>query len=240
MLSSSTFPKSNLTVFQDKSLFCFGIDAVLIANFSHVKKSGTVFDLGSGNGIIPLLMSRTTPAKHFTALEVQSESAALASKNVEVNHLEEKIDVICGDIKNVRTLFKPECADTVTSNPPYAKENAVRKNPNEAKNIARHEVLCTLEDVVCATSYLLKSGGSFYMIHRPERLSEIFTTFTKYHLEPKTLQFVYPFADSCPTMIMIEGRKNARAELKILPPLVIYKAKGDYTEAVRKIIAIAT
>lgn len=235
MLSSAEFPKINLSVLQNPSSFCFGIDAVLLADFARVKKGDEVFDLGCGNGIIPLLMSRTTQASRFTALEIQAESAEIASKNVEINNLKEKIDVVQGDIKDVRNLFPPECANVVTSNPPYAKANSVRKNPDEAKNIARHEILCNLEDVVSAASYLLKSNGSFFMIHRPERLSEIFVSFSKYHLEPKTLQLVHPFADSAPTMIMIEGRKNARPEIKILPPLVIYQAKGEYSESVNRI-----
>ena len=234
-LSAATFPKINLTIMQDKSAFCFGIDAVLLSDFARVKNRAQVFDLGSGNGIIPLLMSRTSQASHFTALEIQKEASALASLNVEKNQLEEKIQVVCGDIKDVRSLFPPEAADVVTSNPPYAKANAVRKNPNVSKNIARHEILCNLEDVVSAASYLLKSNGSFFMIHRPERLSEIFVMFAKYRLEPKTLQLVQPYSDSAATMILIEGRKNARPEIKILPVLVIYKSQGEYSESVKKI-----
>ena len=234
-LSAATFPKTKLTVLQDKSSFCFGIDAVLLADFARVKNGGRVFDLGCGNGIIPLLMAKTSPASHFTALEIQEKSAEIASKNVEINNLEEKIQVVRGDIKEVRNLFPPECADVVTSNPPYARANAVRKNPNEAKNIARHEILCNLEDVVSAASYLLKSNGSFFMIHRPERLSEIFVQLAKYRLEAKTLRLIQPFADSAPTMILIEGRKNARPETKILPTLAIYKSQGEYSDAVKEI-----
>ena len=234
-LTFATFPKTNLSVYQDKSAFCFGIDAILLSDFASVKKNGKVFDLGTGTGIIPLLMAKTTNASHFTALEIQKESAEIARLNVEKNHLEEKISVVHGDIKSVRELFAPETADVVTSNPPYAKANAVRKNPNEAKNIARHEILCDLEDVVSAASYLLKSNGSFFMIHRPERLSEIFLMLSKYKLEAKTLRLVQPFLDSAPTMILIEGRKNARAEIKILPALVIYKSQGEYSESVKKI-----
>lgn len=234
-LSSATFPKTNLTILQDKSAFCFGIDAVLLADFASVKKGGKVFDLGTGTGIIPLLMAKTSQASHFTVLEIQKESAEITSLNVKKNHLEEKISVVNGDIKSVRELFEGECADVVTSNPPYAKANAVRKNPSEAKNIARHEILCNLEDVVSAASYLLKSNGTFFMIHRPERLSEIFVILSKYKLEAKTLQLVQSFSDSAPTMVLIEGRKNARPEIKILPTLVIYKSQGEYSESVKRI-----
>ena len=234
-LSVATFPKTKLTVLQDKSSFCFGIDAVLLADFASVKNGGKVFDLGTGNGIIPLLMAKTSQASHFTALEIQEKSAELASKNVEINNLEEKISVVHGDIKDARNLFPPECADVVTSNPPYAKANSVRKNPNEAKNIARHEILCNLEDVISAASYLLKSNGSFFMIHRPERLSEIFVLLSKYRLEAKNLRLIQSFADSAPTMILIEGRKNARPKTKILPTLSIYKSQGEYSDDVKEI-----
>lgn len=235
LLSCEEFSKTGLKVLQDKSAFCFGLDAVLLADFAHARKGDKIFDLGSGTGIIPLLMAKTNSALHFTALEIQEKSAEIAAKNVEINGLEDKIDVVCGDIKSVRSLFAPECADLVTANPPYAKANSARVNPDEAKSIARHEILCNLEDVVSGASYLLKSGGSFFMIHRPERLSEILVMLTKYRLEPKVLQLVQPFSDSAPTMLLIEGRKNARAEIKILPPLVIYKAKGEYSESVNRI-----
>lgn len=234
-LSCEEFPKISLRVLQNKSQFCFGIDAVLLSDFARVKKGSAVFDLGCGNGIIPLLMSRTTQASHFTALEIQKDVYELACQNVKINNMEEKINLVCGDVKNVRSLFRSECANAVTSNPPYARADALRKNPNEAKNIARHEVLCNLDDVVGAASYLLKSGGSFFMIHRPERLSEIFVTFSKHRLEPKVLQLVQPFREESPSMIMIEGRKNARAELKVLPPLVIYQGAGEYSEQVKSI-----
>ena len=234
-LSAATFPKTNLTILQDKSSFCFGIDAVLLADFTRVKSNDKVIDLGTGTGIIPLLMAKTSRASHFMALEIQKESAQIAIMNVEKNHLKEKISFINGDIKSVRELFVPECADIVTSNPPYAKANSARKNQNEAKNIARHEILCSLEDVVSAASYLLKSNGSFFMIHRPDRLSEIFNMLSKYRLEPKTLRLVQPFSDSAPTMVLIESRKNARQEIKILPTLVIYKAQEEYSDSVNKI-----
>ncbi len=231
----SDFPKKNLSVVQDKNAFCFGLDAVLLSDFAVAKNKSAVFDLGTGNGIIPLLMARKYPDAHFTALEIQKCAFDLASENVNRNNLSEKIDVINCDIKSVRSIFPPECANVVTSNPPYAKVNANRKNPLESKNIARHEVLCNLDDVVSAASYLLKSLGSFFMIHRPDRLAEIFSAFEKYKLEPKKLQLIFPFIDSAPTMVLIEGRKNANPELKVLPPLIVYKSKGEYTETVKNI-----
>ena len=231
----SDFPKKNLSVVQDKNAFCFGLDAVLLSDFAVAKNKSEVFDLGTGNGIIPLIMARKYPDAHFTAIEIQKCAFDLASENVNRNNLSEKIDVINCDIKSVRSIFPPECANVVTSNPPYAKVNANRKNPLESKNIARHEVLYNLDDVVSAAAYLLKSAGSFFMIHRPERLAEIFSAFEKYKLEPKKLQLIFPFVDSAPTMVLIEGRKNANPELKVLPPLIVYKSKGEYTETVKNI-----
>ena len=234
-LVEATFKNSKIRVLQDKSEFCFGIDAVLIAHFASSKKGKTVFDLGTGTGIIPLLMTKLDEDSRFTALEVQERSAEIARLNVENNNLQERIAVLQADIKDVKKTFAAECADIVVSNPPYAKMNPVKKNPNEAKNIARHEILCNLDDVVSAASWLLKTGGSFFMIHRPERLSEIFAAFSKAHLEAKKLQLVLPFADSSPTMIMIEAKKNARPDLKILAPLVMYKQKGEYTDSIKEI-----
>ena len=231
----SDFPKKNLSVVQDKNAFCFGLDAVLLSDFAVAKNKSEVFDLGTGNGIIPLLMSRKYPGAHFTALEIQKCAFDLAVENANRNNLAEKINVINCDIKSVRSKFPPGCANVVTSNPPYAKINANKKNLLESKNIARHEVLCNLDDVISAAAYLLKSMGSFFMIHRPDRLAEIFSAFEKYKLEPKKLQLVHPFMDASPTMVLIEGRKNANPELKILPPLIVYESKGEYTETVKNI-----
>lgn len=229
------FSKINLRVFQDKSAFCFGIDALLLSNFAQVKKNSRGFDLGTGTGIIPLLMAKTSPAAHFTAVEIQKEFVALAQKNVEINQLEDKISVEDGDIKSLSSIYKAESADFVTSNPPYAKADSSRQNPNQAKNIARHEILCNLDDVVRGAAWLLKSNASFFMIHRPQRLGEIIVSFSKHGLEAKKLQLLCPFADSEPSMILIEGKKNARPNLEILPPLVIYQAEGIYSQKVQEI-----
>ncbi|MCR4821972.1 MAG: tRNA1(Val) (adenine(37)-N6)-methyltransferase [Treponema sp.] len=230
-----SFPKINLTVLQDKSAFCFGIDAILLSDFARVKKGSKGYDLGTGTGIIPLLMARTSSAAHFTALEIQKEFVEIAGQNVENNCLSDRISIFQGDIKSISSLFKAESADFVTSNPPYAKADSVRENPNEAKNIARHEVLCNLEDVVKGAAWLLKSNGSFYMIHRPQRLSEIIQLFSKYRLEVKNLQLVQPFQESQPSMILVEGRKNARPGLEILPSLTVYREKGLYSQRVQEI-----
>ena len=244
------FPAVNLKIMQDKKAFCFGLDAVLLSDFAVVKKNECAVDLGTGSGIIPLILSRTSAsAKNetdkFTALEIQKEQAELAKKNVALNNLEDKIKVVEGDIKNVKKLFKPQNFDVVTSNPPYAvftggavSDDAAASGCEKsnctvsAKAIARQEILCTLEDVVKAASYILKPKGRFYMIHRPERLEEIFISLNKFNLKAKRMKIVMPFIDSAPTMVLIEAVKDAKCGVKLEKSLIVYKEKGQYSEEV--------
>ncbi|MBP5402584.1 MAG: tRNA1(Val) (adenine(37)-N6)-methyltransferase [Treponema sp.] len=244
------FPAVNLKIMQDKKAFCFGLDAVLLSDFAVVKKNECAVDLGTGSGIIPLILSRTSAsAKNetdkFTALEIQKEQAELAKKNVALNNLEDKIKVVEGDIKNVKKLFKPQSFDVVTSNPPYAvftggavSDDAAASGCEKsnctvsAKAIARQEILCTLEDVIKAASYILKPKGRFYMIHRPERLEEIFISLNKFNLKAKRMKIVMPFIDSAPTMVLIEAVKDAKCGVKLEKPLIVYKEKGQYSEEV--------
>ncbi|MBR5933831.1 MAG: tRNA1(Val) (adenine(37)-N6)-methyltransferase [Treponema sp.] len=244
------FPAVNLKIMQDKKAFCFGLDAVLLSDFTVVKKNECAVDLGTGSGIIPLILSRTSASvknetDKFTALEIQKEQAELAKKNVALNNLEDKIKVVEGDIKNVKKLFKPQSFDVVTSNPPYAvftggavsgdaaASGCEKSNCTvSAKAIARQEILCTLEDVVKAASYILKPKGRFYMIHRPERLEEIFISLNKFNLKAKRMKIVMPFIDSAPTMVLIEAVKDAKCGVKLEKPLIVYKEKGQYSEEV--------
>lgn len=220
-------------IVQDKEKFCFGIDAVLLSAFARVYQNDSVMDLCTGNAIVPILMSAKNQC-NFTALEIQEDSVRMAKKGVELNHLEDRINVLQGDLKNVRGLFGGAQYDVVTVNPPYMRADS-RLNPNEAKNIARHEIFCSVSDVVSAASYLLKSGGNLFMIHRPERLSEIFRAFFAEKIEPKRMRLVHSFADSEPSMVLIEGRKCAKPDLKIEKPLVIYERKGVYSKEVEGI-----
>ena len=242
------FPAVNLKIMQDKKAFCFGLDAVLLSDFAVVKKNECAVDLGTGSGIIPLILSRTSAsAKNetdkFTALEIQKEQAELAKKNVALNNLEDKIKVVEGDIKNVKKLFKPQSFDVVTSNPPYAvftggavSDDAAASGCEKsnctvsAKAIARQEILCTLEDVIKAASYILKPKGRFYMINRPERLVEIFISLNKFNLKAKRMKIVMPFIDSAPTMVLIEAVKDAKCGVKLEKPLIVYKEKGQYSD----------
>ncbi|MBQ7707645.1 MAG: tRNA1(Val) (adenine(37)-N6)-methyltransferase [Lachnospiraceae bacterium] len=217
-------------IIQNPDMFCFGMDAVLLADFATGKKGGRVMDLGTGTGVIPILMEARNKAAHFTGLEIQNESADMALRSVMYNNLGDKIDIVCGDIKEVDTLFKRESFDAVVSNPPYISGSHGLENPSEPKNIARHEILLTLEDVVKAAAYLLKVGGSFAMVHKPFRLAEIIRLLSSYRLEPKRMLLVQPYEDKEPNMVLIEAFKGGNSMIKIEPTLVVYNRDGSYTD----------
>ena len=182
--------RNGYQIIQNEEKFCFGMDAVLLSGFAKVKPGEQVLDLGTGTGIIPILLSAKTEAGHLTALEIQEESADMARRSVELNGLSEKISVVTGDIKEASKLFGKAVFDVVTTNPPYMNDNHGLKNPDLPKAIARHEVLCSLEDVIREASFVLKPNGRFYMVHRPFRLAEIFAVMQKYKLEPKAMRLV--------------------------------------------------
>ena len=215
---------NGLEIIQDPKRFCFGIDAVLLSNFAKVKKDETVLDLGTGTGILTILLSGKTNGKHFTGLEIQEESADMARRSVIHNNLEEKIDIVSGDIKEAFSIFKPKLFDVIVSNPPYMLADHGLKNPNDALAIARHELMCNLEDIMRESSKLLADGkGRFYMIHKPFRLTEILVAMNKYRIEPKRIQFVYPYIDKEPTMVLVEGLRGGRSRVKIEPPIIMYE-----------------
>ena len=220
--------RNHYKIIQNPKNFCFGIDAVLLSAFTKVKKGETAIDLGTGNGILPILLEAKTQGKHFTGLEIQEEIFSMAVRSVKANHLEAKIDIVCGDIKEASSLFKPSSFQVVTSNPPYMNVHHGLKNPRLPKAIARHEILCTLEDVIREASKLLEVNGRFYIVHRPFRLVELFHLMTTYQLEPKTLQMVHPYINKEPTMVLVEGRKGGAPMITTLPPIVVYEAKGTY------------
>lgn len=233
-------------ILQDDKAFCFGIDAVLLANFCDVRKNQTVCDLGTGNGILPLLICGKTKSKYnceienskikITGLEIQSQAADMAKKGVELNGLENVVNILEGDIKNVKKILSAQSANVVVSNPPYMTVEQSHENSTDEKSIARHEVLCNLEDIIKAASFLLKSNGAFYMIHRPYRLQEIFSNLEKYHLTPRRMQVVYPKINQTPEMVLIEARPNYKPDLKITPPLIMYNQDGEYTEEMKSIL----
>ena len=214
-------------VIQDPDKFCFGMDAVLLSGFAKVKKGETALDLGTGTGIIPILLKTKTNGKHFTGLEIQKECADMAGRSVRYNHLEDDVEIVRGDIKEAADIFGAASFDVVTSNPPYMIGQHGLRNPDMPKAIARHEVLCNLEDV--------KERGRFYMVHRPFRLAEIMNVLTKYRLEPKRMQLVYPYIDREPNMVLIEALKGGNSRVTVEPPLIVYKEPGVYTENILKI-----
>jgi tRNA1(Val) A37 N6-methylase TrmN6 len=222
-------------IIQNPKFFCFGMDAVLLSAFTEVKEGDTVLDLGSGNGIIPMLLEAKTRGKKFIGLEIQEQNVDMARRSILLNHLKDKVEIHLGDVKKIKEYYKAESFDVVTSNPPYMNAEGGLKNSHEAKTIARHEVLCSLEDIIYAASYVLKNKGSFYMVHRPHRLVDIMVLLRKYRLEPKALQMVHPYIDKEPNMVLIKAVKNARALLKVLKPLIIYNEKGQYNDEVKEI-----
>ncbi|MCR5323025.1 MAG: tRNA1(Val) (adenine(37)-N6)-methyltransferase [Lachnospiraceae bacterium] len=227
--------RNGLKLIQNPSLFCFGMDAVLLSGFASVKEGETAVDLGCGNGIIPVLLSAKTAGRHFTGLEIQHDNVDMAQRSVCLNHLEEKIDIVEGDIREASKLFGKSVFDVVTSNPPYMLGGHGLKNPDSAKAIARHEVLCTLEDLVRETSLLLKPGGRFYLVHRPFRLAEIISVLKDHRLEPKHMRMVHPFIYKEPNMVLIEAVRGGKPRLTVDPPLIVYKEAGKYTDEILNI-----
>ena len=219
-------------VIQDPEKFCFGMDAVLLSGFTKVKKGENALDMGTGTGIIPILLEAKTNGKHFTGLEIQEEVAEMAGRSVRLNQLEDRVDIVRGDIKEASRLFGKASFDVVTSNPPYMNDNHGLKIPYLPKAIARHEVFCTLDDVCREASLLLKSGGRFYMVHRPHRLVEIITALKTYKLEPKRMKLVHPFADKEANMVLIEAVRGGKSMMKVEAPIIVYKEPGVYTQEI--------
>ena len=224
-------------IIQNTEKFCFGMDAVLLSGFARVKPREKVLDLGTGTGIIPILLKAKTPGEHFTGLEIQPECADMAMRSVAYNHLEENIVIQKGDIKEASAIFGRASFDVVTCNPPYMIHSHELENPYLPKAIARHEILCTLEDVICEASKVLKTKGRFYMIHRPFRLAEIMGLMMKYHLEPKRMQLVYPFVDREPNLVLLEGVLGGKSRIQVEKPLIVYEKPGVYTQDVIEIYA---
>lgn len=217
-------------IIQNEKKFCFGMDAVLLSAFARVKEGETVLDLGTGTGIIPILLEARTPGKSFTGLEICAASADMAVRSVKYNELEEKVSIIQGDIKEADRIFPAASFDVVTSNPPYMTGQHGLVNPDIDKAAARHEILCTLEDVVSQAARALKVKGRFYMVHRPFRMAEIIRVLGKYKLEPKRIRLVYPYVDKEPNMLLIECLKGGNPRVTVEPPLIVYKEPGVYTE----------
>ncbi len=227
--------RNGYMLIQDPKRFCFGVDAVLLSGFAKAAKGDRVLDLGTGTGVIPILMEAKTNAAHFTGLEIQEESAQMAQRSVALNGLEDKIDIVCGDIKEADKIFKAASFDVITTNPPYMNTGGGIQNDFSPKAIARHEVLCTLDDIARVSSRLLKFGGKLYMVHRPHRITDILCTLRQYKLEPKVIRFVHSYQGKEPVMVLVEAARSGKPMTKVLPPLIVYNEDGSYTDEIIEI-----
>lgn len=221
-------------IIQHPGKFCFGMDAVLLSGFAKVKKGEQVLDLGTGTGILPILLEAKTEGTHFTGLEIQEESADMARRSVKHNGLEERVSIVTGDVKEASSLFGAACVEVITTNPPYMIGTHGLQNPESTKAIARHEVLCTLDDIMRESAKMLKPKGRFYMVHRPFRLAEILVKMVEYAIEPKRMRLVYPYVDKEPNMVLIEGLRGGNSRMTVEPPLIVYEKSGEYTEGLLK------
>lgn len=224
--------RNGYRIIQNPERFCFGMDAVLLSGFARAKKQERCLDLGCGNGIIPILMEAKTEGKHFTGLEIQPESVDMARRSVALNGLQDRIDIVEGDIKDASKIFGASSFHVVTTNPPYMTAQHGLTNVYEAKTIARHEVLCNLEDIIRESARLLMPGGRFYMVHRPFRLAEIISLMVQYRMEPKRMRLVYPYVDREPNMVLIEGLRGGKSRMTVEKPLIVYKEPGKYTDEI--------
>ncbi|MEI3339088.1 MAG: tRNA1(Val) (adenine(37)-N6)-methyltransferase [Eubacterium sp.] len=224
--------RNGYQIIQNPEKFCFGMDAVLLSGFAKAKPGERCLDLGCGNGIIPILLEAKTRGEHFTGLEIQPYSVDLARRSVSLNGLEDKIEIRQGDIRDASNIFGASSFHVITTNPPYMTAQHGLTNQDEAKTIARHEILCNLEDIIRESARLLVPGGRFYMVHRPFRLAEIISLMVQYKIEPKRMRLVYPYVDREPNMVLIEGLRGGKSRMTVEKPLIVYQEPGVYTSEI--------
>jgi len=227
--------RDGLQLIQNPGWFCFGMDAVLLSAFTKAGEGDRVIDLCTGNGVIPILLSARTKGSRFDGIEIQADIADMAMRSVRYNHLEDRVEIREGDVKQAVAIYGAASAQVVTCNPPYLTETGGLINPTDHKAIARHELRLTLADVIDAAKNLLVSGGHFYMVHRPFRLAEILHEMVEAGLEPKRLRMVHPHEGKEPNMVLVEGVRGGNSGMVVEKPLVIYQNDGTYTDEVREL-----
>ncbi|NLY44415.1 MAG: tRNA1(Val) (adenine(37)-N6)-methyltransferase, partial [Tissierella sp.] len=223
-------------ILQNNTKFSYGIDAILLSNFA--KPKGMVMDLGTGTGIIPIRMADAKTIQQIYAVEIQTDVADLAKKSVELNNLKDKIEILNMDLKDLKNIFPKASFDTITSNPPYMRSGGAIVNPEENFAISRHEIACNFEDIISISNYLLKPLGKIYLVHRPDRLVDIIYTMRQYKIEPKYIRFIQPKANKKPNLILLEGVKGGKSDLKFHDPLIVYDEDGNYLDEIYKIYGI--
>lgn len=226
----------NLKIIQNKDGFCFGIDSILLTDFAkNIKQNSKVIDLGTGTGIIPILLYGKTKNTKFVGVEIQPEVAEMANRNVKLNLLENNIEILNTNILELSKIYNRGSFDVVTTNPPYKKINTGVINENNKKLISRHEITASLEDFIRTASFLLKDLGEFYMVHRPDRLVDIFYEMRKNKIEPKKIKFIYPNKNKKTNLVLIKGIKNGKQFLEFENNLYVYNEDGNYTNEILKI-----
>lgn len=227
--------QNGLFIIQKQNGFKFGIDAVLLADFAKNARSSATLDLCTGTGIVPILLSKKTDTQQIFGLEIQEDIAEMAQRSVQYNNLNERVYITGGDLNNAPCIYGRGKFDKITCNPPYMKCGAGLQNDTDTKSVSRHEIMCTLDDVLRVSRELLISKGRFFMVHRASRLADILCTMRKYRIEPKQLRLVHPSPEKAPNLVLVEGMKDGGEELKILPPLYVYDSDGNYSEEINKI-----
>jgi len=223
---------NGLKIIQNTNGFCFGIDAVLLSHFINAKKNDTLVEFGTGTGIIPILLAEKSDFNKIYTFEVQPTVADMARRSIALNGLEDKIEIIEDNLINSKLYLKSGTIDGIFSNPPYMTAEGGIKNPDDRKAISRHEILCSLEDIIANAEKLLKFGGSLYMIHRPNRLVDLISLCRAYRLEPKIIQMIQPYWNKSPNIMLVKCTKGGKPDLKFLDPIIVYESKGQFSKQI--------
>lgn len=227
--------RDGLRLIQHPGRFCYGVDAVLLSWFARAKEGERVLDLCTGTGVIPILMTAKTQGQYFTGLEIQPEVADMASRSVKLNHLERKVQIVCGDVKEADSLFGRSVFDVVTVNPPYMAGGSGLVGADYSKAVSRHEILCSLEDVITESAKVLVPGGRMYMVHRPYRLGDIICLMKQVRMSPRRLCMVYPKVTEEANLVLIEGIRGGNTQLRSEAPVILFDEDGQETGLIRRI-----